>query len=74
MLNPNEVFKIEPNRIISKYPCNVTLDDQDYDESSFIESSDNILLPGILDFFFPEQNETSRIVINYPVYLNKTSR
>ena len=73
MLNPNEVFKIEPNRIISKYPCNVTLDDQDYDESSFIESSDNILLPGILDFFFPEQNETSRIVINYPVYLNKTS-
>ena len=73
MLNPNEVFKIEPNKIISKLPCSVTLDDQDYDESSFIESSDNILLPGILDFYFPEQNETSRIVINYPVYLNKTS-
>lgn len=73
MLNPNEVFKIEPNRMISKIPCSVTLNDQDYDESSFIESSDNILLPGILDFYFPEQQETSRIVINYPVYLNKTA-
>lgn len=73
MLKPNQVFDIQSNQIYTKYPCQITLDDQDYDESSFIETSDNILLPGILDFDFPDQQESCKILINYPVFLQKTS-
>lgn len=74
MIPIDEGFKVTPNEIFAKQPCRITLNDQDYEESSFIETSDKIILPGILDFFFEEENDYCRIVINYLVDLNKNGR
>ena len=74
LLKPNDVFKITPTEIYAKYNCSVTINEEEYDDKSFIETSDKIQLPGIFDFFIEDQKEYCKIVINYPVNLNKTIR
>lgn len=74
MISPNSAFKITPNEIYAKYNCSVTIDEQDYNEKTFIETATKLQLPGILDFFIEDLKEYCKIVINYPVNLNKTVR
>ena len=74
LLKPNDAFKITPTEIYAKYNCSVTINEEEYDDKSFIETSDKIQLPGIFDFFIEDQKEYCKIVINYPVNLNKTIR
>lgn len=74
LLKPNDAFKITATEIYAKYNCSVTINEEEYDDKSFIETSDKIQLPGIFDFFIEDQKEYCKIVINYPVNLNKTIR
>lgn len=72
MLEPLEIFKIEKNQIFAKYPCRIIIDERDYDEKSFIVTATKIQVPGILEFFVEEFNDTCQLVINYPVDVNKS--
>lgn len=74
MLDPNKVFKINTNEIYAKYNCYITIDEQEYDEKSFIETSSHLQLPGIFDVNIEDLKDVSRIILNYPVNLNKTVR
>lgn len=74
IVQPDEAFKIESNKIYSKYNCHIIIDENDYDEKSFIETSTKLQLPGILEFMIDDfDNALCRIVINYPIDLNKST-
>ena len=74
MIQPIEVFRIEKNEIYTKYPCHIVINEQDYDVKSFIETATTFQIPGILEFYFEDFKDVCRIVINYPVEINKTVR
>lgn len=73
-LQVDEVFKVTPTEIYAKKNCWITVDEDEYDESSFIETATKLQLPGILEFNVENTNDTCDIVINYMVDLNKTSK
>jgi len=73
MLQLDDVFEIQKNRIICILPCQITIDEADYDERSFIEQTNKFSLPGILDFYVPSRDETVQFVVTFLVNLNKTT-
>lgn len=73
MLKPFDVFDISPNQIKAKYPCSVIIDEKEYDKYSFEEFHNKFTLPGILDFYFPDYEDTCSIVLTYSVDILKTS-
>ena len=73
MLRPEEVFIIGKNKIHTKYACQLTVDQREYDKRSFIEVSTKFTLPGVLEFYFPEFDDYCQIVLNYVVDLMKTT-
>jgi len=72
MLQLDDVFDIEKNQIKCKIPCEITVNERDYDERSFIEQSDKIALPGILDFYVPSHDTTVQFAVTFSVNLHKT--
>lgn len=72
MLQLHDVFDIQKNQIICKIPCEINIDEKDYDERSFIEQSDKISLPGILDFYVPSKDTTIQFAVTFSVNLLKT--
>ena len=73
MIKPFEVFNISKNKITTKYPCSITIDEREYDKNTFVETHSHYELPGVLDFYFPEFDDICNIVLIYPVNLIKTS-
>jgi len=73
MLELDDVFDIHKNKIVCKMPCEIAIDEKDYDERSFIEQSDKISLPGILDFYVPSKDTTVQFAAPFSVNLNKTN-
>jgi len=71
MLQLDDVFEIQKNRIICKIPCQIIVDENDYDERTFIEQSDKISLPGILDFYIPSKDTTVQFAVTFAVDLIK---
>lgn len=72
MLQLDDVFDIEKNKIICKIPCEISINERDYDERSFIEQSDKITLPGILDFYVPSHDTTVQFAVTFSVNLHKS--
>lgn len=72
MLDPFKVLEITENEIRAKYNCSITIDYDDYDEESLVDSVNQITLPGILDVFIPEKNDYTTVGLNYQVFLQKT--
>jgi hypothetical protein len=73
MISPFDGFDIKKKTISAKYECQITINSNDYDERTFIESSDKFLLPGILNFYFPEFKDICNLVIPYPIQLLKSN-
>jgi hypothetical protein len=73
MLQPDEVFDIGKKVIKSKMTCLINIDEKEYDDRTFVDSSDKITLPGILEFYIPEKDDFTQITITYPVDLIKSS-
>jgi len=72
MLNPFNVLDISTNKIYTKYKSIITIDKHIYTpDKIFIEKSDHYIVPGILDIFIPELNDTCHLIINYNIKLNK---
>lgn len=71
MLDPFKVLEISENKIIAKHNCSVTVEFNDYDNDSIVNSPTQIYLPGILDCFFPEFDDIAIIGLNYGVFLQK---
>jgi hypothetical protein len=63
MLKVDDMFKIQKNEIKTAYDCNISIDQNDYDET----------IPGILSFYFPEFEDYAQIIVNYNVNLMKTN-
>lgn len=74
LISTNEAFKITPTEIFAKFNCSVTVNDEEYDDKSFIETADKIQLPGIFDFYIDEHQSYCKVILNYLVNLNKTIR
>ena len=72
MLHVDDVFDIQKNKLVCKIPCEININEKDYDERSFIEQSDIISLPGILEFYVPSKDETIQFAVPYKVNLHKT--
>jgi len=73
MLQVDDVFDIHKNKIVCKLACEINIDEKDYDERTFIDQSDKISLPGILDFYVPSKDETIQFTVTFAVNLNKTN-
>ncbi len=71
MLKPQEVFIIKKNEIYSKYECQITIDEKEYNETTLTEMADRFIIPGILEFYFPKFDDYCQIVLNYDVDLLK---
>ena len=71
MLDPFKVLEISENKIIAKHNCTITIDYDDYDDDSIVNSPTQIYLPGILDCYFPEFDDFTVIGLNYGVFLQK---
>lgn len=73
MLQPNEIFEISKNKIVAKEECVIVINEKEYDERSYIETSEYITLPGVLQFFIPKFEDYVQITLTYLVDLHKTS-
>jgi len=73
MLQLDDVFEIQKNRIICVIPCQIMIDENDYDERSFIEQTNKFSLPGILDFYVPSKDTTVQFAVTFLVNLIKTT-
>lgn len=73
MIQPQEAFIIEKNKIRAKYPCSVSIDEKDYDRRTWVETSTKFQIPGMFSFYIPKFNDYSQIILNYAVDLIKTS-
>jgi hypothetical protein len=71
MLNPNLIFDIEEQRIISKKQCVCTLNFADYYDN-IVQTNEYFIVPGILSFYIPDEDDYTQIILNYPVKLYKT--
>jgi len=74
MLQLDDVFDIQKSKIVCKIPCEIIINERDYDERSFIEQSDTISLPGILDFYVPSKDTTVQFAVTFSVNLHKTQK
>ena len=74
MLHLDDVFEIQKNKIICIMPCEIIINEADYDERSFVEQSDKISLPGILEFYVPSKDTTVQFAVTYSVNLHKTDK
>lgn len=72
MLQLDDVFDIQKTKIVCKIPCEITINERDYDERTFIEQSDKISLPGILDFYVPSKDTSVQFAVTFAVNLHKT--
>jgi hypothetical protein len=73
MLYPEDIFIIHESEIIAKYNCSIIIDKNNYDQRTFIETSNSISIPGILQFYIPEFENYCQISILYSVKLIKTN-
>jgi hypothetical protein len=72
-MKPNDAFIINTNTIVAKYDTVVSINESNYDEMSFIETSDFFILPGVIDCWISEHNDFCNIVLPYNVKLRKTT-
>lgn len=71
MLNPNILFDINEQKIIAKKQCVTTLNMNDYYDN-IIQTNEYFIVPGILSFYIPEDDNYTQIILNYPIKLYKT--
>jgi hypothetical protein len=71
MLKINEVFKVQKNKIQTKYKCNILINSKEYKEIA--ETATYYTIPGILTFYFPEFDDYAQIVLNYNIDLMKSN-
>jgi len=74
MLQIDDVFDIQKNKLVCKIPCEININEKDYDERSYIEQSDMIALPGILEFYVPSKDVIVQFAVPYQVNLHKTEK
>jgi len=73
MLQPDDIFIISKNSLIAKLPCSIVIDEREYDDRTFIETSQKITIPGILQFYVPSLEDYVQIILTYPVDVLKTN-
>jgi hypothetical protein len=73
MLNPHEILSIEEQEIRANSKCTITIDFRDYPNDSIIDSKEFIVLPGIIDIYFPDLDDYCSIILIYNVKLYKTN-
>lgn len=73
MLNPHEILNISEQEIKANSRCIITVDLKDYARDSVIDSKDYIIIPGIIDIYFPDLDDYTSIVLIYNIKLHKTN-
>lgn len=73
MLILDEVFEILPKQIKTTLNCYIDIDRREYKETDIIETSNFFILPGILEFHFPDYYDFTSILLDYNVNLHKTN-
>lgn len=73
MIPPADAFDIQKNQIRALFTCSVSIDPRHYKKEDYIETSEKIILPGILDFYIPEFDDYSQIILNYNIDLLKSN-
>lgn len=73
MLNPHEILSISEQEIKANSKCTITVDLRDYAEDSIIDSKDYIIMPGIIDIYFPDLDDYTSIILIYNIKLHKTN-
>jgi hypothetical protein len=66
-------INIQKKKIIAKTNCTILLDQNEYDESSLIDTGDKFLVPGVLNLYVGDLVDNNFITFpfNFPVELNK---
>jgi hypothetical protein len=72
MLKPNKYLDITDHEIKAKKKCTVAVNLKEYDQETILNTSTFINLPGIIDVYFPEEDDVSHIILNYAVNLMKS--
>lgn len=64
MINIYEVLDIKEQEIFTKIPCSISLNKKEYKD--FISEEENkFLVPGIIEIFFPDLDDSTQIITNY---------
>ena len=63
-------FNIEKNKISAKVPCTISIDQEEYDDTSLIDSGDKIRMPGIVTVQFGEIPNLSFITLPISITVN----
>ncbi len=71
MLDIFKYLNISKNEIKAKYKSIITLEQKEYDRQELIETSNNYIIPGIIDIYIPEMENFCHIFLNYNIKLNK---
>ncbi|MBC8427408.1 MAG: hypothetical protein H8D97_00805 [Proteobacteria bacterium] len=71
MLKTFDSFDIGTNEIKAKYTSQVIVDPNEYGDE-LIETASKLIIPGILDIYIPEFEDTAHIVLDYNVNLRRS--
>ena len=69
----NKLIDIREKEIIAKTNCTILLDKSDYDESTLIDTGEEIFIPGIFNLYVGEisKNKFISLPFNFQVHLSK---
>jgi len=69
----NKLIEIREKEIIAKTNCTILLDKSDYDESTLIDTGEEIFIPGIFNLYVGDisKNKFISLPFNFQVHLNK---
>jgi hypothetical protein len=74
VINVKDVLEIYETQILTKQKCIINLNLEDYDvEFEIINNPEFIQVPGVLELYFPDLDDFTQIVTQYPLKIIKNS-
>ena len=68
-----EYLDIQKNQIIAKKDVTIFIDEQQYNNDSFTDTGNTIIIPGIIDIYYDiNENKYFSLPFNFDVQINKT--
>jgi hypothetical protein len=72
MLKTTKYLDITDHEIVAKKKCTVSINLKEYDKETILNTNKFINLPGIIDIYFPDEDDVIHIILNYDVNLMKS--
>jgi hypothetical protein len=64
---------VQENKIITKEKCQISINYDDYDPDEICSNPEFIELPGILEVYYPDLDQSENILYNYNIKVLKTT-